>query len=107
MTLTITASGQAAVSLSNSNAVQAAGSSNSQATCGGQSVTIPAGTTATIKTISTQQNVATVALHEFVYKSDFVGLRQKVKHLGQKENQGTLIGALQSADDKVRDVLGR
>jgi copper(I)-binding protein len=104
VTIQITA-GETAVSLTNTNVGQAAECKGGQGTCGAQSVTIPAGTTATIRTVGTQQNVAaTVALHEFVYKSDFEGLRQKMKQLGLKENQATLISALQSVDDKVRCV---
>lgn len=100
VTIQITA-GETAVSLTNTNVGQAAECSKGQGSCGAQSVTIPAGTTATIRTVGSQQNVAaTVALHEFVYKSDFEGLRQKMKQLGLKENQATLISALQSVDDK-------
>lgn len=71
-----------------------------QVTCGGQGSTA---TSTTIRTITASQGKATVALHEYVYKGDFAGLREKMKQLETKDNQPTLIGALQSTDDKVRD----
>jgi hypothetical protein len=78
---------------------QQASSNSQQATCGGQA---GAATSTTIRTVTTQQGAATLALHDFVYKSDFAGLRENLKVLNQAENHPTLIGALQSTDDKVR-----
>ena len=43
-----------------------------------------------------------MSLHEYVYKSDFAGFREKMKYLDHKENHPVLIVALQSVDDKVQ-----
>lgn len=45
-----------------------------------------------------------MSLHEYVYKSDFAGFREKMRFLDARENHPALIGALQSADDKVRGL---
>jgi hypothetical protein len=99
--VTIHATAQGAT-VSVGSTCQAPGCSVGQGADGAQITTNIITTGTTIRTVDTQQ--ATVALHEYVYKNDFAGFRDKMRFLDRKENQGSLIGSLQSTDDKVRQV---
>jgi hypothetical protein len=99
--LTIHATAQG-TTVSVANSCQAPGCTAGQASQGSQI------TTNIITTPGThiRTDGPTVALHEYVYKNDFAGFREKMRDLDRKENQPSLIGSLQSTDDKVSSGPG-